>query len=406
MPFDPDGLFRYERRAQVLVSLLKMLPTDEARRLADAWDLHDQELEDWLDRRPIPPIPPSIGTDTPVAIVPDQTGAAGAATTVSASDHRHGVLADPPVALAFNAGSTEGNAATFARSNHVHGLTSDTPIAVPQVAAPGVADTLARSDHGHPFTEAPQPAGIARSSVDQTFTSGIEATVVYGSVSQAGVAWDAAANCWVALVAGAYDVFARSKWNEVAGDNGTLSLHLRKGFAGTGAAFDVLLDDDHTLAGGNTAASHLPTNHVGWQVNLDIGDRLYCTAITYLTSGAAGTRVMAAQTFNSATFMLHRVGPRSGTGALPAPTIGTATAGAGQATANWAAVAGASGYVVTTYKASDSSILGVNGAAAALTYVKTGLTAGVGVFFRVTALYPAGNGASPLSAASNTVTPT
>ena len=91
---------------------------------------------------------------------------------------------------------------------------------------------------------------------------------------------------------------------------------------------------------------------------------------------------------------------------LPAaPTIGTATAGVGQATATWTAPSGTvTGYVVTTYRASDNVVLFTDSVGAVLTFTRTGLTAGVGVYFRVAATNATGTG--PQSAASNTVTPT
>lgn len=92
-----------------------------------------------------------------------------------------------------------------------------------------------------------------------------------------------------------------------------------------------------------------------------------------------------------------------------APTIGTATAGVGQATANWAAPAdnggaAVTGYEVTTYRASDSVVLFTNSPGNVLTYTRTGLSAGVAVYFKVAAKQAVGTGAQ--SAASNTVTPT
>lgn len=92
-----------------------------------------------------------------------------------------------------------------------------------------------------------------------------------------------------------------------------------------------------------------------------------------------------------------------------APTIGTATAGVGQATANWTAPAdnggsAVTGYQVTTYRASDNVVLFTDTTGVVLTFTRTGLTAGVGVYFKVAAINVTGTG--PQSAASNTVTPT
>lgn len=271
----------------------------------------------------------------------------------------------------------------------------------------GVSDsTVAAGSHQH--AEPPQPSGYVSKSIGQTFTHGDVIVVAYGNITQTGMVWDPTLNALVALVEGNYRVRGRSKWNPINLDNGTTTVHLVKGFAGQSAASDVEIDDDHAVGGGNTAANHEITNVISKEVNMNVGDRLYCTALTYITGGTPGvtTRTMVADSLRASWLSVVRAGPKLGAGTLAAPVIGTPAAGAGQATANWSAVATASGYVVTTFKASDNSIIAVNSLGNVLTYVKTGLTAGVGVYFKVAALYPAGNGASNLSAASSTVTPT
>lgn len=99
-------------------------------------------------------------------------------------------------------------------------------------------------------------------------------------------------------------------------------------------------------------------------------------------------------------------GDPSTVGAPGAPTIGTATAGVGQATANWTAPVGSTvtGYQVKTYRASDGVVLFTDATGVALTFNRTGLTAGVAVYFKVAAVNTIGTG--PQSTQSNTVTPT
>lgn len=92
-----------------------------------------------------------------------------------------------------------------------------------------------------------------------------------------------------------------------------------------------------------------------------------------------------------------------------APTIGVATSGAGTATANWTAPASTggsaiTGYQVETLRASDNVVLHTDTVGVVLTLTKSGLTGGVGVKFRVSAINAVGTG--PVSSVSNTVTPT
>lgn len=90
-----------------------------------------------------------------------------------------------------------------------------------------------------------------------------------------------------------------------------------------------------------------------------------------------------------------------------APTIGAASAGDSTASVYFTAPssnggATITGYTITGYKASDNSVVNTITAAASPASF-TGLTNGVGVYFKVAATNSAGTG--PQSAASNTVTP-
>lgn len=57
---------------------------------------------------------------TPVAIDPDDAGAAGTAATLSRSDHAHEFLTATAVALTETATSSEGTSGDAARADHVH----------------------------------------------------------------------------------------------------------------------------------------------------------------------------------------------------------------------------------------------------------------------------------------------
>lgn len=93
-----------------------------------------------------------------------------------------------------------------------------------------------------------------------------------------------------------------------------------------------------------------------------------------------------------------------------APTIGTATAGDTEATANWTAPASDGGSAITGYQItthdSAGTLLDTDTVGVVLTFTKTGLTNGVGVKFKVAAINAvSAPGAGPQTTFSNTVTP-
>ena len=85
-----------------------------------------------------------------------------------------------------------------------------------------------------------------------------------------------------------------------------------------------------------------------------------------------------------------------------APTIGTATAGNTTASVAFTAPANVGGSAITSYAVqSTPGVVGATGASSPITV--SGLTNGTAYTFRVTALNS--YGPSPISAASNSVTP-
>jgi uncharacterized membrane protein YbhN (UPF0104 family) len=85
-----------------------------------------------------------------------------------------------------------------------------------------------------------------------------------------------------------------------------------------------------------------------------------------------------------------------------APTIGTATGGNASASVTFTAPANVGGSAITSYAAqSTPGGIGATGSSSPITV--SGLTNGTGYTFRVTALNS--YGPSPISAASNSVTP-
>lgn len=133
--------------------------------------------------------------------------------------------------------------------------------------------------------------------------------------------------------------------------------------------------------------------------------------VTGLTGGTAYTFTVHATNLlgnSPESAASNSVTPSSAPTAPGAPTIGTATGGNAQAVANWTAPgsnggSAITGYTVTTYKASDNSVLFTDTVGVVLTFTRTGLTNGVGVYFKVAATNAIGTGSQ--SAASNTVTP-
>lgn len=64
----------------------------------------------------------SLSSETPDALTPDQTGAAGTATTAARSDHQHEILAG--AAGTITGTNAEGTSTSFARADHDHALSS------------------------------------------------------------------------------------------------------------------------------------------------------------------------------------------------------------------------------------------------------------------------------------------
>ncbi|MBI5936813.1 MAG: hypothetical protein HY850_03100 [Betaproteobacteria bacterium] len=126
------------------------------------------------------------------------------------------------------------------------------------------------------------------------------------------------------------------------------------------------------------------------------------TTLTFVTAGTC--TINADQAGNGTYFAAPQV-PQSFTvnAVVPgAPTIGTATAGVGQATVAFTAPASTGGSAITSYTA--TSLPGsITGTCASSPCTVTGLTNGTAYNFTVTATNAAGTG--PASAMSNAVTP-
>lgn len=92
---------------------------------------------------------------TPGSIAPDDTVAAGAATTLARSDHRHGFTTAVAAGLTQTATAGEGAASTSARSDHVHS-TDQLPwgwqAGDPKTGNTSALATGAATDYGFDFT--------------------------------------------------------------------------------------------------------------------------------------------------------------------------------------------------------------------------------------------------------------
>jgi uncharacterized protein (TIGR02145 family) len=127
--------------------------------------------------------------------------------------------------------------------------------------------------------------------------------------------------------------------------------------------------------------------------------------VTGLTNGTAYTFTVTAtntQGTSAASAVSNSVTPRTVPGA---PTIGTATAGAGQATITYTAPASNGSATITSYTATSSpgGLTGTLSQAGSGTITVSGLTNGTAYTFTVTATNAAGTSVS--SAVSNSVTP-
>jgi hypothetical protein len=125
-------------------------------------------------------------------------------------------------------------------------------------------------------------------------------------------------------------------------------------------------------------------------------------SLTFLTAGTA--TINADQAGNSAYLAASTVSQSFTVNAVVpgAPTIGTATAGDGQATVTFSAPASNGGSQITGYTAT-SSAGGMTGSGTSSPITVTGLTDGTAYTFTVTATNGVGTGTA--SAASNSVTP-
>jgi len=125
------------------------------------------------------------------------------------------------------------------------------------------------------------------------------------------------------------------------------------------------------------------------------GLMVYCT-----DCGTAGEL----QVFNG-TIWTNVIGNAAAAGKPDAPTIGSANAGAAQATVTFTQPASNGGFTITAYTATSSpgNITGTLSQAGSGTITVTGLTNGTAYTFTVTATTVSGTG--PASAASNSVTP-
>ena len=154
-----------------------------------------------------------------------------------------------------------------------------------------------------------------------------------------------------------------------------------------------------------------------WQVSTNTVLRTIATgvvnslAVTNLTNGTGyqfDVRAVNAVGGSAFSARSETVVPQSPVTAPDAPAIGTASAGNATATATWSAPANDGGSPVTSYTlqvlSGGNVVRTVSGiAATAVSSTVTGLTNGTGYSFRVQAVNAVGT--SPLSAASNTVTP-
>ncbi|MHB1960972.1 MAG: beta strand repeat-containing protein [Acidimicrobiales bacterium] len=130
--------------------------------------------------------------------------------------------------------------------------------------------------------------------------------------------------------------------------------------------------------------------------------------VTGLTNGTSYTFTVTATNAvgtGPASAASNAVTPTAASGVPGAPTIGTATAGVGQATVTWTAPSNDGGSPITGYTVTSSpGAITATASGSATSATVTGLTNGTSYTFTVTATNAVGTG--PASAASNAVTPT
>jgi M6 family metalloprotease-like protein len=161
--------------------------------------------------------------------------------------------------------------------------------------------------------------------------------------------------------------------------------------------------------GGSAVTGYVVTPYIGAtaQTAQTFNSTATSQAVTGLTNGTAYTFKVAAVNSGGTGAQSASTNAATPVGVPGAPTIGTATAGNGQATLTWTAPASNGGSAVTGYKvtpyigATAQTVQTFN--STATSQAVTGLTNGTAYTFRVAAVNAIGTGAQ--SAASNSVTP-
>lgn len=121
-----------------------------------------------------------VSASAPTTITPDDSGNAGAASTVARSDHRHAITTATAVAVTTALG--EGSAATFSRSDHAHTIGTGAINAAGMFAA-GVVDAAAIATDGVGSAE------IAAGAVGSSELGAL--SVIAGKIAAGGVSTSA-----------------------------------------------------------------------------------------------------------------------------------------------------------------------------------------------------------------------